>query len=74
MPLRDPAHPDLGALQALARLLMSVRRAGGRLYLRGPADQALFDLVGLVLQPVGDAEAGEQSGIQEVVHVGDATG
>lgn len=70
----NAASPGLPELEGLARLLLAVRRAGGRLYLRAPADPALLGLVGLALQPVGDAESGEQPGVQEVVHVRDAAG
>lgn len=64
---------DLRALDGLARLLLAVRRGGGRLFVRGPVDADVLGLVGLALQPLREPEAGEQLGVQEVVHVRDLT-
>ncbi|WSR01309.1 STAS domain-containing protein [Streptomyces sp. NBC_01210] len=42
-------HPDLAAVDAVARLQLTARRLGGRIRLRdtGPELRALLDLVGL---------------------------
>ena len=52
------AHPDLGTVEALARLLLAARRAGAHVRLRRPCAElrGLLDLVGLwdVLAPCGE--------------------
>ena len=64
---------DLGVLDVLARLALAARRRGTRLEVRGGEDLArllhLCGLAGLVVQPLGQPEAGEQGGVEEVVHV-----
>ncbi|GAB2586792.1 hypothetical protein GCM10027168_19520 [Streptomyces capparidis] len=76
--------PDAVTVEALARLQLTARRAGGEIRLRGahPALRALLDLAGLgaVLPPEGrsplqvrrQAEQREQAGgVQEGVEPGD---
>ena len=77
---------DLGVVDALARLQLLARRAGASLAVEvaddaagaGPALDDLLALTGLQtalgrpLQPGGQAEAGEQAGVEEVVDVRDA--
>src|SRR5262245_34729378 len=48
-PLAGSSHPDLGVIDALARLALAARRMGGAISLRhaGPALLALIDFVGL---------------------------
>jgi len=78
--LHDPV--DLGVLSVLARLVLAARRSGAQLRLRGRAEVlaglgTVLELTGLSgplrlgLEPLGQAEAGEQPGVQEVVDVGD---
>ncbi|MEU8970889.1 STAS domain-containing protein [Streptomyces monashensis] len=68
------APPGLGAVDLLARLELTARRAGGRIRLRDPAPAllALLDLVGLRFQVEGQAEEGEPAlGVEETVETGD---
>ena len=67
---------DLGVVDVLARLALVARRRGVRLCVR--ADEGLTGLLaltgllrptGLVLQPLGQPEAGEQGRVEEVVDV-----
>jgi hypothetical protein len=75
--LRGP--PDLGVVDALARLQVMARRLDVRLRVRPTSDgfRALLGLTGLEhavperLEPGGQVEAGEQRGVQEVVDVRD---
>ena len=64
---------DLGVLDVLARLTLAARRTGVPLDVRGGEDLArllhLCGLAGLGGQPLGQAEAGEQRGVEEVVDV-----
>jgi len=73
-----PPCADLALVDALARLQLAAIYAGGRIELRAPPDQlmGLLDLVGLshVLRegdlPVevgGEAEGGEEVGVEKVV-------
>lgn len=74
---------DLVVVDVLLRVQLMVRRSGLELivYANGPSLTDLVVLVGLVrelpafrltpLQPGGQLEAGEQRGVEEVVHVGD---
>ncbi len=73
---------DLDLVDALARLHLAARRAGGSLVLRRPSPALcqLLDLVGLAgvieggglaLQACGEAEEGEQVGVEEVLPGGD---
>lgn len=77
-PLEVPARPDLGAVDALARLQLAARRVGLTIRVDHPgADlRGLLDLVGmpglagpcdLPLEARRQAEEGEQLGVDEVV-------
>ncbi|WP_432190632.1 STAS domain-containing protein [Streptomyces sp. Tue6028] len=57
----DLGPPGLWAVDLLARLELTARRAGGRIRLRdpGPGLRALLDLVGLRFQVEGEAEERE---------------
>lgn len=66
--------PGLGTIDALARMQLAARRAGGRIRLRGPdpALRALLRLVGLAFEVEGQVEEGEPAGgVQEAVESGD---
>lgn len=66
--------PGLGAVDLLARLALTARRAGGRIRLRDadPALHALLDLVGLRFQVEGQVEEREPAlGVEEAVETGD---
>ncbi|MGW3949945.1 STAS domain-containing protein [Streptomyces sp. NPDC004752] len=66
--------PGLGAVDLLARLELTARRAGGRIRLRDadPALRALLDLVGLRFQMERQVEQGEPaSGVEVAVQTGD---
>ncbi|WP_259471424.1 STAS domain-containing protein [Streptomyces shenzhenensis] len=66
--------PGLWAVELLARLELTARRAGVRIRLRnaGPALRALLDLVGLRFQLERQAEQGEPaSGVEEAVQTAD---
>ena len=67
------AHPDACTVDALARLALRVRRLGLRLFLRQPSPELreLLTLAGLTevipwatsaIEPIGQAEAGEEPG------------
>ncbi|MFM9448264.1 STAS domain-containing protein [Streptomyces acidiscabies] len=60
--------PKLAHVDAIARLQLAAKRAGGRIRLRSPdpAFTALLRLVGLVLEVEGEAEEGEPAGGVEV--------
>ncbi len=63
---------DVGVVDVLARLALVARRRGVRLRVRADEGLAgLLALVGLraVVQPLGEPEAGEQRGVEEVVDV-----
>ncbi len=71
-------HPDLGLVDDVARLQLAARRAGCSIWLRHACPELvqLLELVGLgdvvpgpgrPLQVVGEAEDGEEPGIEEVV-------
>ena len=73
---------DLGAVEELARLQLGARRLGLSIELRDvcPRLRELLELVGLAgpatggglaLQAGGEAEGGEQLGVQEAVEPGD---
>ncbi|MCW2600739.1 MAG: hypothetical protein JWM02_2568 [Frankiales bacterium] len=76
------SHPDLGAVDALVRLHLMARRLDVSLRVRATGEglAALLDLTGLRdvvpegLEPSGQAETGEQRGVEEVVHVHDPPG
>ncbi|GGW33962.1 ABC-type transporter Mla MlaB component [Streptomyces albaduncus] len=66
--------PGLAAVNLLARLQLTARRAGGRIRLRGPSPAlcALLDLVGLRFETEGQPEQREPPlGVQEAVESGD---
>lgn len=65
--------PGLGAVDLLARLALTARRAGGRIRLRDPTPslRALLDLVGLRFQVEGQVEEREPAlGVEEEVEPG----
>ena len=66
--LSYPGCADLDVVDRLARARLAARRAGLRLVLRGAAQELveLLDLVGL-RQVLGQAEDGEEIGVEEVV-------
>jgi hypothetical protein len=60
--------PDLAVIDALARLRLAVRRAGGRMWLEevSPPLAELLDLAGLRREVEGQPEGREQAfGVQE---------
>jgi hypothetical protein len=70
------ADPDLSLVDALVRLQLTARRLGGSIRLRNPCDEllALIDLAGLTdvlpalpLEAGGEAEGGEDLGVDEIV-------
>ncbi|WP_159048895.1 STAS domain-containing protein [Streptomyces sp. NRRL B-3648] len=66
--------PGLAAVDLLARLELTARRAGGRISLRDadPALHALLGLVGLRFQVEGQVEEREPPlGVEEAVEAGD---
>ena len=66
--------PGLAAVDLLARLQLTARRAGGRIRLRDPdpALLALLDLVGLCFEVEGQTEEREPAlGVEEAVEPGD---
>ncbi|MEU1042376.1 STAS domain-containing protein [Streptomyces sp. NPDC005551] len=66
--------PGLTAVDALARMELTARRAGGRIRLRNadPALRALLDLVGLRFESERQPEQREPAGgVQEAVEPGD---
>ncbi|MGW4596359.1 STAS domain-containing protein [Streptomyces sp. NPDC004457] len=66
--------PGLAAVDLLARLELTARRAGGRIRLRDPdpALHALLGLVGLRFQVEGETEEREPAlGVEEAVESGD---
>lgn len=67
--------PGLATVDALARMQLAARRAGGRIRLRAPAPPLLLllDLVGLRFELEGEAEEREPAlGVEEAVEPGDA--
>ncbi|MFH8804358.1 STAS domain-containing protein [Streptomyces sp. NPDC017936] len=67
--------PGLMAVELLAQLRLTARRAGGRVLLRDPAPAlcALLDLVGLRFEVEGETEEGEPAGgVEEEVEPGEA--
>lgn len=66
--------PGLAAVDVLARMQLTARRAGGRIRLRDPdpALRALLGLVGLAFEVEGEIEEGEPAGgVEEAVESGD---
>jgi anti-anti-sigma regulatory factor len=59
--LAGPDHPDLAAVDELARLWLQARRAGCRVQLchLAPALRGLLDLTGLLGEVGGETEGGE---------------
>lgn len=79
-PLQDARRPDLALVDHLARVRLTARRLGCTIELRhaGAELLELLELVGLdeVLgggggQVLGQAEGGEQAGVEEAVPGGD---
>jgi hypothetical protein len=78
-PLICPGPPDLSVVDDLARMQLAARRLGCSIWLRQacPELTALIELAGLAhvvtfgpqrpLQAVGEAEGGEEGGVEEVV-------
>ena len=76
-PLAGSAHPNLDVVDALARLHLMARRAGYTIRLRDASAEfwELLDLVGMpelaagvgLGQVGGQAECGEERGVEEVV-------
>ncbi|WCB94265.1 hypothetical protein DSM104299_02996 [Baekduia alba] len=70
-------RPDLGCVNALARLQLAAGRCGWSLVVRDPHPTlgGLLELCGLggvvVLEPLGQPELGEQLRVDEVVQPGD---
>ena len=68
---------DLATVDALARFALVARREGGRMQLRDVSAELreLLELLGLAeplgLEPRGQAELGEELGVEEVVQAGD---
>jgi hypothetical protein len=71
------SRPDLGVVDALARLQLAARRRGGSIRLRDPCPElrGLLELVGLaealLVEAGREPELGEQPGVEEVVQAGD---
>ena len=74
--LRCDREPDLGLVDEVARLQLAARRLGCSIWLRHacPDLLRLLELVGLrdvvgrgSLQALGEAEGGEEAGVEEVV-------
>ncbi|MFF2998411.1 STAS domain-containing protein [Streptomyces sp. NPDC057950] len=66
--------PGLATVDALARMELAARRAGGRIRLRDPDPplRALLDLVGLRFELEGQTEEREPAlGVEEAVEPGD---
>ncbi|MFE9096202.1 STAS domain-containing protein [Streptomyces sp. NPDC007264] len=66
--------PGLAAVDALARLQLAAKRAGGCIRLRGPAPalRALLDVVGLPVEVEGEPEQREPAlGVEEAVEPGE---
>lgn len=80
-PIDGAGHPDLAAVEALARLQVKARRSGLTLRLREPSAELarLLDLVGLAdvvggrtpsgIEVGGKAEGGEEVEVHEVEEV-----
>ncbi len=62
-------RPELWVVDVIARLLLASRRSRCRIRLIRPGVDLLelLDLVGLRIEVVGQAEVGEQLGVEEVV-------
>jgi len=65
--LRSP--PDLSAVDGLARLQLAARRLGWAIEVRDPGAELaeLLELVGLRVEMLGQAEGGEEVGVEERV-------
>lgn len=72
-------HPDLELVQVLARLRLVTRRLGGTLQIRNAGEDlrrlvelaGLTDVLGLSGEALGQAEGGEELGVEKVVQPGD---
>lgn len=68
-------HPELGLVDALARLGLMTRRLGGTLQIRNAGEDlrrlvelvGLSEALGLIAELPGQAECGEELGVEEVV-------
>ena len=75
--LEGPCDPDLGAVDALARVALQAARLGGGITLSdvAPALRELLELAGLGVEVAGQAEVGEERTAvvdrQEEAHPGD---
>ena len=68
-PLLLDGGPDLEVVDELARLQLAARRLGCSIRLRDLGEELsqLLDLVGLRVEVAGEAECGEEVGVEEVV-------
>ena len=68
-PLPSGRRPDVSLVDELARLQLAARRLGCSIRLRHASVELseLLDLVGLGVEVGGQAEGGEQPGVEEVV-------
>ena len=68
----DGTVPDLATVDALARLHLVARRLGGAIRLHDVCEDLadLLDLVGLGREMRGEAEGGEEVGVEEGVEPG----
>jgi phosphoglycolate phosphatase-like HAD superfamily hydrolase len=68
-------YPDLGVVDALARLKLAALRLGYSIRVHEPSAELveLLDLVGLTpeLEVIGEAEGGEEVGVEEAVEPAD---
>lgn len=77
--LEGPAHPDLEAVDALARVVLHARRAGASVQVdfMSPAMTELLALAGLGVEVSGEMEVLEEPArvheIEEKCHLGDPT-
>ena len=75
-PLVVPASPDLRVVDELARLQLAARHLGCSVRLQDPSPELsqLLHLVGLRVEMGGEAEGGEEVGVEEVVVPDDPVG
>ncbi len=75
-PLPAPSRPDLSSVDELARLQVAALRLGCSIRLRDPSPELsqLLDLVGVRIEVCGQAESGEELGVEEVVMPDDPVG
>jgi hypothetical protein len=74
-PWEHDGPPDLSSVDELARLALAVRRLGWSVRVQDPSNalRELLDLVGLrlVVEVGGEAEEGEEVGVEKRVEPGD---